>query len=138
MRRLRLAALVVGCAGVGGCLSSDRVMSTGTVTFDGRPVETGSIVFRPLDARNAPEGAVIAAGRFTIEGRPGKHLVEIRGTRPVRPEKVPRTMPRFEGLPVHEDFIPPAYNAASALKVEVASGGRNVFDFDLKSPSAQP
>ncbi len=133
LHRNRLSVLLVHCLAFSGCISSDRVTSTGTVTFEGRPVENGLIIFRPLDGRAAPAGAVITKGHFVVEGSPGKHRVEIRGTRPVDPAKLPRTMPRFEGLTVHEDFIPPHYNATSMLEIEVASDGRNIFTFELKS-----
>lgn len=128
-----LVTLFTVCAGLAGCLAADRVTSTGTVTFDGRPVETGMIVFLPPDSAVAPEGAPIASGRFTVVGRRGRRRVQIRGTRPVPPERLPRTMARFDGLPVHEDYIPAAFNTASTLEVEVTAGP-NVFDFDLKSP----
>lgn len=133
--RTRRAIFMIGCLVQAGCLSSDRVTSTGTVTYEGHPVETGSIVFRSLDGPAGAAGAVVTHGRFVVKVRPGKHRVEIRGTRPIDPAKLPRTMPRFEGLPVHEDYIPPAFNAASTLEVEVASRGPNVFSFDL-TPSS--
>lgn len=129
----RLAALFTVCSGLAGCLGSDRVTSTGTVTFDGRPVDSGAIVFVPLEAAVAPEGAAIASGRFTVVGRRGRRRVQIRGTRPVSPERLPRTMARFDGLPVNEDYIPATYNTASTLEIEVTEGP-NVFTFDLKSP----
>ncbi len=132
--RLCLVAVVVGCVGVAGCLSSDRATSTGTVTFDGRPVETGSIVFLPPDRAAAAEGALITAGRYTIAGRPGPRRVEIRGTRPVPAERLPRTMPRLSNETVYEDYVPAAYNTETTLQVEVVAGNGNVFDFDLKPP----
>lgn len=133
MRARRFTTLVTLCVCLAGCLASDRVTSTGTVTFDGRPVDTGAIVFVPLEPAVAPEGAAITSGRFTVVGRRGKRRVQIRGTRPIPPERLPRTMARFDGLPVHEDYIPAAYNTASTLEVEVTDGP-NVFTFDLQSP----
>lgn len=132
--RRRTAGLAVGLAAISGCFPSGRVTSTGSVTFDGRPVETGAIVFLPLDRGTTVEGAAIEAGRFRITGRPGKRRVQIRGTRVVDPDKVPRTMARFEGVPVHEDYIPAVYNVESTLEVEVTAAGPNTFDFDLQSP----
>jgi hypothetical protein len=42
-------------------------------------------------------------------------------------------MPRLEGVPLYEDYIPSAFNAASTLEIDVTAAGPNVFDFDLKS-----
>jgi hypothetical protein len=136
--RCRLAILLLGCTVLAGCGSSGRVTATGMVTFDGQPVETGTIVFQPLDqAAAAPQGAPINAGRYTVECPPGRHRVQIRGTRPVDESRVPRTMPRLGTAPVREDYIPAAYNSASMLEVEVVAGGRNVFDFKL-TPTPNP
>jgi hypothetical protein len=131
-RRLIALLLAGSCLGIAACQPNDRAWSTGSVTFEGRQVEHGMIVFRPLDGGNAPAGAAIAEGRFAIAGRPGRHRVEIRGTRPVDASQQPRTMPRIEGAPIYEDFIPPAYNTESTLEVDVAAGSSNEFDFDLQ------
>ena len=129
----RFTMLFVVLAGIAGCMRSDRVRSTGAVTFDDRPVETGAITFVPLDRGQAPEAAPIVAGRYVLEGRAGRRRVEIRGTRRLDDSQIPKTMPRLEGVPLYEDYIPSAFNAASTLEIEVTAAGPNVFDFDLKS-----
>ena len=134
---LRFMILVIACAGVAGCQRSGRVTSTGTVTYGGQPVETGVIVFHPLDRGSAPEAAPISAGRFTIRGGLGKRRVEIRGTRQIDESTLPKTMPRLEGVPLYEDYIPSAYNTASTLEADVTADGRNVFDFDLPTAPAE-
>jgi len=135
--RCRTAILLLGCTVLAGCGSSGRVTATGMVTFDGQPVETGTIVFQPLDRAAAPEGAPISGGRYTVECPPGRQRVQIRGTRPVDESRVPRTMPRLGTAPVREDYIPAAYNTESTLEVEVVAGGSNVFDFKL-TPTPNP
>jgi hypothetical protein len=132
-RTPRFTILVVVLAGIAGCLRSDRVRSTGAVTFDDRPVETGAITFVPLDRGQAPEAAPIVGGRYALEGKTGRRRVEIRGTRRLDDSRIPKTMPRLEGVPLYEDYIPSAYNAASTLEINVTAAGPNVFDFDLKS-----
>jgi hypothetical protein len=62
-----------------------------------------------------------------------RRRVEIRGTRRLDDSRIPKTMPRLEGVPLYEDYIPSAYNAASTLEINVTAAGPNVFDFDLKS-----
>ena len=136
-RRL-IAVLLAGFSiGIVACRPNDRAWSTGRVTFDGDPVEHGMIVFRHLDRGDAAGGASITDGRFTIASRPGRHRVEIRGMRPIEESRLPKLMPRIEGVPVYEDYIPPAFNVESTLQVDVAAGSSNTFDFDLTSPPPQ-
>jgi hypothetical protein len=129
--------LAVGCTVLAGCGSSAQVTATGMVTFDGQPVQTGAIVFQPLDQSAAPHGTLVNAGRYAIQCRPGRHRVQIRGTRPMDEARVPRTMPRLGSAAVHEDFIPVSYNTDSTLEVDLVAGRSNVFDFKLTSPSAR-
>ena len=130
--------LVVGLALVAGCRPANRIRSTGTVRFDGQPVETGAIVFRPVGSGAPPAGGLIRSGSFSVEGGAGRQRVEIRGTRPVEQSRLPRTMPRFEGMPLHEDYIPSVYNTASTLEVEVTPDRPNVFTFDLPAAPSRP
>ena len=129
-----VATIVACCVGVGGCGPNASATSSGTVAFDGRPIETGVIVLRPLDGRLAPEAAPIEAGRFVVNGRPGRRRVEIRGTQVVPESELPPTTPRMPGVPFRRDYVPAAYNTESTLEVEVTAGGANVFNFDLKAP----
>lgn len=99
-------------------------------------METGAIVFHPLDRNIAPQGGLIKAGRYTIVCRPGRHRVEIRGTRPMDESRISPTMPRMAGAAVHEDYIPAAYNTASKLEVEVKAGS-NTVDFDLEPTASE-
>ena len=130
----RRVILALGCTMLAGCGSSARVTATGMVTFDGQPVETGAIVFQPLDRTATPHGTLINAGRYSVLCLSGRHRVQIRGTRPVDESRVPRTMPRLGSAAVREDYIPAAYNTASTLEVEVVAGRTNVFDFKLAAP----
>lgn len=54
--------------------------------------------------------------------------------RPIEESRLPKTMPRSEGVPVYGDFIPPTFNVESTLEVDIAVGNANTFDFDLTSP----
>ncbi len=133
-RTFFVATIVACCVGIGGCRPNAPATSSGTVAFDGRPIETGVIVLRPLDGRLAPEAAPIEAGRFVVKGRPGRRRVEIRGTQVVPDSELPPTTPRMPGVPFRRDYVPAAYNTESTLEVEVKAGGGNVFNFDLKAP----
>jgi hypothetical protein len=126
--------LVICCMVASGCNASDRITSTGRVTLNGQPVEVGLVVFRPIDQGLAAKAATITGGRFVIKTVASRFRVEIRGMRPIEESKIPKTMPRMEGVPVHEDYIPAAYNTESTLEVEVTKGGENSFEFDLSAP----
>ena len=99
----------------------------GTVTFDGQPVETGEIIFVPLDKDLGPDAGPITNGTFAFAVKAGKKRVEIRASREV-PGK------RTSMGPVYEDYIPARYNSRSELPpVEVAPAGKNQWEFPLTS-----
>lgn len=120
---------VIACAGVmtAGCGRPSGVVSTGTVTLDGKPVAVGSIVFQPFEPGMAPEGSMIQAGAFRVVGKAGKRRVEISASGPPPGTPDPPTGPvRFE------EMIPDRYNTKSTLVVEVTASGPNRFTFDLE------
>lgn len=134
MNPIVVTVVIVACAGIVACRPSERVTVTGTVRYDGQPVQRGAIVLVPLDSTSGPDGGTITAGRFSLEGRPGRRRVEVRGTRAMDENRVPRTMPRLGSVPVDEDYIPADFNTASTLEIEVTTDGPNTFDFDLHAP----
>lgn len=119
-----LAVLITGCAGDG------LVTSTGSASYDGKPLDTGIISFHPENPRIAPQGGQIIAGRFRVRTAPGTHRVEIRASRPKAGavELTPGMTPR-------EQYIPPCYNDESILRADVSSQGPNEFIFELRSQS---
>jgi hypothetical protein len=78
------ATLVIS---VGGCGSADKTYDlSGTVTFQGKPVPAGSILFEPAAGNKGPSGyAKIKDGRYDTRDPDcrgiigGPHLVQIRG-----------------------------------------------------------
>lgn len=112
-----------------GCRRDDRVTSTGSVTYAGEPVARGTIGFF-AEGTPASEGAVVEGGRFTIRSLPGRYRVQIRGARPLPPERQPPPPAQT----VYEDFIPEEFNTRSTRTVDVTSSGPNEFTFDLTPP----
>jgi hypothetical protein len=113
-----------------GCGPRDsRVECVGTVTYAGVPVEEGSISFQPLAGGSRSEGAVITAGRYTARVLPGRHRVEIRGSRPLAGKPIVSDMPGE----VREDFIPREFNDASTLEAEIPATGPHQLPFDLSA-----
>jgi hypothetical protein len=99
----------------------------GSVRFNGQPVESGEILFAPVDKRAAPDVGRIDQGLYEALVKGGKKRVEIRASRPVVGGK-----PNPMG-PVYHDYIPEKYNARTKLTADVKPDGENRFDFELKS-----
>ena len=127
-RRWAAGVGVAVCLAAVGCGRPAGVVSTGTVTLDGKPVASGAIVFKPEDKSVAAEGSMIEAGRFRIVGKPGKRRVEISASAPAPGTPDPPTGPvQFV------EIVPPRYNTKSTLTVEVKEPGPNTFTFELES-----
>jgi len=127
-------ALCVGC----GKRSPEQATVHGQVTYKGKPIETGTIVFHPLPPLKAlPAGADITAGTYTIkENGPvlGKYRVEIQAYR-----KTGRRVPDLRGdasipnRPLVEEkvpILPASFNVESQLTADIANSD-NTIDFKL-------
>lgn len=127
IRPLLASALAVVAVTVCGCGGKGGVPVTGTVTFEGQPVEAGAISFVPTDGHGVSEGAVITKGEFNAVVTPGAKRVEIRASRPVAPSA---NDPDAKYL--REDFIPARFNDSSQLTAEVSADHENSMKFDLR------
>jgi hypothetical protein len=134
---LALAVLLSGCSNDRG---PERVIVSGAITFQGKPVSEGIIRFMPVAGSDMPMGgADIKDGRYRVTGRGGvpvgTHRVEIEGFRVDKSRLKPgEPMPAsamLRGVP-HEQFIPQRYNLASTLQITIESGsGEITKNFDL-------
>jgi len=118
--------VVFGLLAIGGCrpTSTDLGIS-GTVLFDGTPLETGSIAFEGSDgnAREVP----IQNGRYTIQMGVGEKTVRIKAIR------ISNYIETESGKdPIYEQYLPEVYNSKTNLKYTAQRSQKNV-DFDLKS-----
>ena len=109
----------------------------GEVKLDGKLLEQGSIQFLPMQG---VEGSItngeIVKGRYRISGKAGPTIgwnrVEIRAVRKTG-KMVPMPFPsRGKMIEEQIEAIPPRFNSASTLKVEVKPGG-NTADFEVIS-----
>jgi len=133
---MALSCLWAGC-GPGG---PDRAVVSGTVIYQGKPVEQGRIAFFPVGETNGPQAvAEIVGGTYRLENKGGvvvgRHRVEIRGRR-IQPRyyEVPETQRDrlFDQGPPTEQYLPPKYNARSELEVTIPAGKTEVTrDFRL-------
>src|SRR5438128_7172076 len=99
---------------------------TGSVTLDGRPVESGEIIFVSIDKGVAPDAGRIDNGSYNVLVKSGKKKVEIRASRPVVGGK-----PNPMG-PVYQDYIPEKYNARTTLEANIKPDAVNHFEYQLK------
>ena len=118
---------------VSGCGPSDgRVPIEGDVTFQGAPLETGTIQFAAVDGSSMTGGDIVN-GEFSIPAdrsvQPGTYLVRIssvkEGANPAEP--LPGDSLDARNL----ELIPANWNVASDQQREIVAGGDNRFTFDI-------
>ncbi len=117
---------------LGGCGGNGLVEITGTVTYDGQPVQKGTIAFLPSDGKGPTVAAIIAEGKYTAKIFPGAKLVKIEGYKIVGRGHVLPENPRSPMVDITEPVVPARYNEKSELKAEIGPGTR-VLDFNLKA-----
>lgn len=104
---------------------------TGSVEFDGKPVEDGDILFYPEEKELAPDAGKIVNGQYKLQAKEGRKTVQIRATRVVPGKTQPH--PSGGTMEVREDYIPERYNTKTELTAEITAGSDNGVDFTLTS-----
>ncbi len=128
-----LAALLVGCDQQ-EYSGPERFPLSGEVTYDGEPVDVGSISFLPAGNNQRVSGGYIENGKYSVPeaqgANAGKYRIEIRwqkltGKKVRSPQSGEMEDQRAEGLPAkfHKD---------SELTVDVMAE-KKTYDFHLKS-----
>lgn len=118
-----------------GCKPDDGFTAvTGTVTFDGAPVEDGYVTFAPKGgAAGTTSGAQIVKGKYEARVTPGTLGVSITATKKVKIEN-PTQEQIDRGITENTvDYIPAKYNTASTLEATVAEGQKDPVNFELTS-----
>ncbi len=141
--RVLAAAGAVALLAAAGCGSSAHL--SGNVSYDGQPVENGTITFVPADGRGPTAGALITQGRYRARDlSPGSKVVQIHGFRDVPmarmsselAEQAEEAMRRGESLavdPVDDATIIPPDAEGNNATVDIQRG-RQTLDFHLKPP----
>jgi hypothetical protein len=134
MGRVRFGAAVAFLAAatlVVGCGDAEKLGNvSGSVSYDGKPVETGSITFTAVDGKAPTAGAEIKDGKYAATKVPaGAAKVSISASRVIGKKKAYNDAGSPE-VPITESYIPAKYNAATDLKYEVRTGAQTK-DFDL-------
>lgn len=129
-------SLMAACSGCGSRAydGEQRFPLTGKVTWDGEPLDLGTISFLPADGKQRVSGGQIENGQYSVsetEGaNAGKYRVEIRWAKKTGKQRFDSDLQmkvdeRTEGLPKK-------FNAQSTLSAEV-SATQTKFDFELRS-----
>lgn len=122
---------------VGLCLSTgcgpEPVVGevSGTITFDGKPIEKGSISFTPANGQGPSGGGEIVGGKYKCDGALGECKVEIRSPKVVGKKKLYDT-PDSPVQEVFEEVLPQKFNEATELRFDVKKG-KNEKNWDLTS-----
>lgn len=127
MRFVGLVALL-GLAAAVGCGGGDgKVDVSGAVTFNGEPVDDGSIQFAGEGADAAT--VIIAKGRYTARVTRGKKKVVIEGLRKTGTQ-YRDTADKSTAYDKLENFLPPEFNTQTKLTADV-TGATDKLDFSL-------
>lgn len=138
--RRSVALLMLIAFALAGCSRQDypgakRFPLSGRVTYEGQPIDLGSISFLPLaGGEQRVSGGYIENGVYSVPeaqgANAGKYRVEIRWQKGTG--KQARDPHSNEILEARSEGLPARFNTGSELTVEVPSQ-QNKFDFDLKS-----
>ena len=118
-----------------GCGKTDaRCEASGAITFNGKPLDSGTIVFVSSDGKSQAS-ALIAGGAYQIPKAqgvpPGKYRISISSPDGKTPDADPNALPGPSGNFASKDRIPKAFNSESKHEVEVKTGDPNRFDFTI-------
>jgi hypothetical protein len=132
--------LFLALAGIGfsGCADryGGRQAVSGTVMFQGKPLDQGSIMFLPAsDGLPTQSGTTINNGSYTIPREqglvPGTYKVAISSPDGKTPDPGSDALPGPSGNFASKDRIPPEFNTESKHEVEVKKDASNTFDFKI-------
>jgi len=134
--------LSLSCAVIAaGCGEHDplgRRAVSGTVVFDSKPLEQGSISFEPIENGVTSSGEVIQQGKYSIHKSqglpPGKYRVIINAIKPGTGMTLPEgKMPGDEVGTPPQELIPPEWNSKSVHTIEVTESSVNDFTHDIRT-----
>lgn len=115
---------IMSIASLTGCSPSDGMVEvSGTVTWNGQPIETGFVSFVP-DPGKSPQAGKIVNGQFRFRAYPGQNTIRILAE---KKGEFNQAMNQYN----YHQFLPPKYNEESELSEEVSASGSNVFNFPL-------
>ena len=121
-----IAAFIAGCDS-----GPPHADISGTITFEGKPVEIGAITFFPLDGKSQPAGSEIKDGAYKTKVGYGEWKVSISATKVVGKRKLYGNNPNSPEMPLTAEALPERYNEKTELKLDVKER-TIVKDYELK------
>jgi hypothetical protein len=137
-----LAFAAFASVGCGFVSSGGKYAVSGTILFDGQPLEAGTISFAPEQPGGHSSSAMFSGGHYSLKAEkglmPGAYVVKIFAeaseSAQVSPEDLMTGRARDSNRPqTPQQKIPPEYNTKSTQVITVTAEGPNQFDFDIKS-----
>jgi hypothetical protein len=132
-RRYALLGLACAVSLVAGC-DDGRVRVSGTVLFEGKPLEEGFIALEPTDGVGPTTGGPIRNGKYDLTGEArattGEKIVRLVGSRKTG-RKIPAGSPAEGMVDEWVQCLPKEYNDRSKLRVQITPGKDNTHDFEL-------
>lgn len=134
-RRLPWTLIAVLLGGCGGDRGPQRVVVSGTVAYQGKPIAAGTIQFLPVSASLPGAAALIVDGKYKLDNKGGvpvgthKIVIEAYKNDPDRGEQGGAPVGRH----IRQNYLPSCCNGTSQLQITIEAGSRGVTqDFDLK------
>jgi hypothetical protein len=131
---LLLLPIVIGC---GSNNPQGRVPVRGEVTFDGKPLEQGSILFSSVEGTTpmVATGSPIKNGKFVLPAEKGlipdqTYSVQFRSVEAIS-DTQKKTDRLLGGIPQTRSILPRTYGVESKETVTATQKSPNVFQFDL-------
>ncbi len=124
-----LITLLNGCGSVDEGPAKYQV--SGVISFDGKPVEEGQILFIPEADNSQRQAGVIKNGSYSCECTTGKKKVEITAYRFDESKQEPDPAEPGKTVPARVQYIPKKYNQKTTLTAAVSAEGDNQFAFEL-------
>jgi len=117
----------------------ERVIVSGTVTYQGQPLEEGRIRFVPNKETKAPiSGGFVRDGKYAVDSKGGvpvgTHKISIEAHRVDPNYKGPTNPPPddIENRPPIQQYLPAKYNALTELEITIEPGSSKITeDFNL-------
>ena len=129
-RALWLGFFFVAATFLAGCDASMADVK-GTVKYDGKLIEEGSIRFEPVDGKSKTTGDIIKGGQYAAKVPIGEMKVTISAAKVVGPKKLYDT-PNSPTMDLKAEALPDKYSdfQKTELKFDVKAGA-NTKDWDL-------
>ena len=135
----RVILVGVGLLALVGCNSRTPMRVWGDVSYEGKPISDGQIVFTPMNGTPGPTtGGSIADGRYEVPvkngpWRGGTYQIEITALAKNGAKLPNPTDPSGPPVELADNYIPAQFNHQSELRVTIsANAAQNKFDFHLR------